>query len=135
MPIAVIGSIALATIVYMLLQVAYIGAVPPELLAKAGWHGIDFRSPFAQLAILVNLHWLAMLLYIDAFISPSGTGMTYTATSARMIYGMERNGTLPKILGRMHPKWGVPRPAMWFNLAVSFVFLLLLPRLGHAWPR
>ncbi len=123
-PFAVIGSIALATVVYIILQVAYIGAVPPDLLAKAGWHGIDFRSPFAELAILVNLHWLAMLLYVDAFISPSGTGMTYTATTARMIYGMERNGTLPKILGRIHPKWGVPRPAMWFNLAVSFVFLL-----------
>jgi amino acid transporter len=122
-PFAVLGSIALATVVYVLLQVAYIGAVPTELLAKAGWHGIDFRSPFAELAILVNLNWLAILLYADAFISPSGTGMTYTATTARMIYGMERNGTLPKILGNVHPKWGVPRPAMWLNLVVSFLFL------------
>ncbi|GGY14877.1 amino acid transporter [Rhodanobacter panaciterrae] len=122
-PFAVLGSIALATVVYVILQVAYIGAVPPDLLAKAGWHGIDFRSPFAELAIIVNLHWLAMLLYIDAFVSPSGTGMTYTATTARMIYGMERNGTLPKILGRVNSKWGVPRPAMWLNLAVSFLFL------------
>lgn len=89
-PFAVLGSIALATVVYVILQVAYIGAVPPDLLAKAGWHGIDFRSPFAELAIIVNLHWLAMLLYIDAFVSPSGTGITYTATTARMVYGMER---------------------------------------------
>jgi amino acid transporter len=122
-PFAVIGSIVLATIVYVILQVAYLGAVPPEMLAKAGWHGIDFRSPFAELAIIVNLHWLAMLLYVDAFISPSGTGITYTATTARMIYGMERNGTMPKILGHIHPKWGIPRPAMWFNLVVSFLFL------------
>jgi len=122
-PFAVLGSIGLATIVYVILQVAYIGAVPQEMLAKAGWHGIDFRSPFAELAIIVNLHWLAMLLYADAFVSPSGTGMTYTATTARMIYGMERNGTLPKILGRIDPRWGVPRPAMWLNLVVSFLFL------------
>ncbi|MEO8803899.1 MAG: APC family permease [Rudaea sp.] len=122
-PFAILGSIALATVVYLILQVAYIGAVPPDLLAKAGWHGIDFRSPFAELAIIVNLQWLAMLLYLDAFISPSGTGMTYTATTARMLYGMERNGTLPKILGTVHPRWGVPRPAMWLNLLVSFLFL------------
>ncbi|GHH57617.1 MAG: APC family permease [Gammaproteobacteria bacterium] len=123
LPFAVLGSITLATVVYLILQVAYIGAVPPELLAKAGWHGIDFRSPFAELAIIVNLHWLAMLLYIDAFVSPSGTGITYTATTARMIYGMEKNGTMPAVLGKVHAKWGVPRPAMFFNLAVSYLFL------------
>ena len=122
-PFAIIGSILLATVVYVILQVDYIGAVPREMLAQAGWHGIDFSSPFAQLAVLVNLNWLAILLYADAFVSPSGTGMTYTATTARMIYGMERNGTLPKIFGSVHPKWGVPRPAMWLNLVVSFLFL------------
>ncbi|MEP7247147.1 MAG: APC family permease [Gammaproteobacteria bacterium] len=122
-PFAVLGSILIATVVYVILQVAYIGAVPPDLLAKAGWHGIDFSSPFAELAIIVNLHWLAMLLYVDAFISPSGTGITYTASTSRMIYGMQRNGTLPAVLGKLHPVYGVPRPAMWFNLVVSFLFL------------
>ena len=122
-PFAIVCSIALATVVYVLLQVAYIGAVPREMLASVGWHGIDFSSPFADLAIILGLQWLATLLFIDAVVSPSGTGMTYTATTARMLYGMERNGTLPKILGRVHPKWGVPRPAMWVNLAVSFMFL------------
>jgi amino acid transporter len=122
-PFAIIGAILIATVVYVLLQVAYLGAVPPDLLARAGWHGINFSSPFAELAVIVNLNWLAILLYADAFVSPSGTGMTYTASTARMIYGMERNGTLPKILGRIDLKWGVPRPAMWLNLAVSFLFL------------
>ncbi|WP_158752576.1 APC family permease [Dyella sp. S184] len=122
-PFAIVGSITIATVVYMILQVAYIGAIPPDLLAKAGWHGLDFSSPFADLAKILGLFWLANLLFLDAFISPSGTGMTYTATTARMIYGMERNGTLPKILGLVDPKSGVPRPAMWLNLVVSFLFL------------
>jgi len=119
----VLGSILLATVIYVILQLAYLGAVPPALLAKAGWHGLEFRSPFAQLALIVNLNWLAVLLYADAFVSPSGTGITYTAGTARMIYGMERNGTLPGVLGRLHPVYGVPRPAMWFNLIVAFLFL------------
>src|SRR6185312_5160357 len=122
-PIAVLGSIGLATVVYVILQIAYLGAIPPDLLAKSGWHGINFRSPFAELALLVNLNWLAMLLYADAFVSPSGTGITYTATTARMLYGMQKNGTLPKVFGGLHPVWGVPRPAMWLNLVVSFLFL------------
>jgi amino acid transporter len=68
-----------------------------------------------------------MMLYADAFVSPSGTGTTYTATTSRMIYGMQRNGTLPAILGKVDPRSGVPRPAMWFNLAVSFIFLVKFP--------
>ncbi len=43
-----------------------------------------------------------------------------------MIYGMEQNKYLPSVLGRVHPLYGVPRQAMFFNLAVvSFVFLFL----------
>ena len=123
LPLAILGAIGLATVVYVLLQIAYLGAVPPAMLAKAGWHGIDFRSPFAELAMIVNLQWLAILLYADAFVSPSGTGMTYTATTARMLYAMEKNGTMPAVFGRVHPVYGVPRAGMWFDLLVAFVFL------------
>ncbi|MBN3789586.1 APC family permease [Burkholderia sp. Ac-20353] len=121
-PFALVGSILLALVIYVLLQVAFIGAVNPSSIA-AGWHGLNFSSPFAELAIAVNLNWLAMLLYVDAFVSPSGTGAIYTATTARMIYAMERNGTMPRVFGTLHPLYRVPRAAMWFNLGVSFVFM------------
>jgi amino acid transporter len=121
-PFAIFGSIALSTVVYLLLQVAFIGAVAPEHLQE-GWAGLEYSSPFAQLALALNLNWLALLLYADAFVSPSGTGTTYTATTARMIYAMERSDTVPEVFGRVHPRFGIPRPAMWFNLVVSFIFL------------
>jgi amino acid transporter len=121
-PFAIFGSIALSTVVYLLLQVAFLGSVAPEHLSE-GWAALEYSSPFAQLALALNLNWLALLLYADAFVSPSGTGSTYTAATARMIYAMERSGTVPEVLGRVHPKYGIPRPAMWFNLLVSFIFL------------
>jgi amino acid transporter len=121
-PFAIFGSIALSTVVYLLLQVAFLGSVAPEHLGD-GWAALEYSSPFAQLALALNLNWLAVLLYADAFVSPSGTGTTYTATTARMIYAMERSGTVPEVFGRVHPKYGIPRPAMWFNLLVSFIFL------------
>ncbi|HEX3950693.1 MAG TPA: APC family permease [Steroidobacteraceae bacterium] len=121
-PFAIIGSIALSTVVYLLLQVAFLGSVSPEHLGE-GWAALEYSSPFAQLALALNLNWLAILLYADAFVSPSGTGSTYTATTARVLYAMQRSGTVPEVLGKVHPKYGIPRPAMWFNLAVSFIFL------------
>jgi amino acid transporter len=121
-PFAIFGSIALSTVVYLMLQVAFLGSVSPDHLGE-GWAALEYSSPFAQLALALNLNWLALLLYADAFVSPSGTGSTYTAATARMLYAMERNGTVPAVLGRVHPKYGIPRPAMWFNLLVSFIFL------------
>ena len=123
-PIAVIGSVLAAAVIYVALQIAFIGAVPAHDLL-GGWGSVNFHSPFADLAIALNLNWLAIVLYGDAFVSPSGTGMTYTATTARMIQGMSENGHFPKVFGTLHPRYGVPRPAMWLNLAVSFVFLFM----------
>jgi amino acid transporter len=121
-PFAIFGSIGLSTVVYLLLQTAFLGAVPPSHLGE-GWAGLEYSSPFAQLALALNLNWLAILLYADAFVSPSGTGTTYTATTSRLIYAMQRSGTVPEVFGRVHPRSGIPRPAMWFNLLVSFIFL------------
>lgn len=123
-PIAVVGAIVMAGVLYVLLQIAFIGAVAPEQAAR-GWGSINFHSPFADLAIALNLNWLALLLFADAFVSPSGAGITNTATTARMVYGMKENGHMPKVFGTIHPIYGVPRAALCLNLAVSFVFLFL----------
>ncbi|HTV98410.1 MAG TPA: APC family permease [Steroidobacteraceae bacterium] len=129
-PVAIFGSLLLSTVVYLLLQIAFLGAVGPKHLSE-GWAALEYSSPFAQLALALNLNWLALLLYADAFISPSGTGSTYTATTARMIYAMERSGSLPAAFGRVHPRFGIPRPAMWFNLLVSFAFLFFFRGWGR----
>src|SRR6202789_3026147 len=121
-PFAIFGSIALSTVVYLMLQMAFLGTVAPEHLHE-GWAALEYSSPFAQLALALNLNWLALLLYAHAFVSPSGTGTTYTATTARMLYAMGRNGTVPAVLSKVHPNYDIPRPAMWFNLLASFIFL------------
>ncbi len=121
-PFAIFGSIALSTVVYLLLQVAFLGAVAPDHLHE-GWAALEYSSPFAQLALALNLNWLAVLLYADAFVSPSGTGTTYTATTARKSMRWNAAARCPRYWGRVHPRFGIPRPAMWFNLVVSFIFL------------
>ena len=121
-PFAVIGSVVIGGIVYLLLQVAFLAAVSPSALAH-GWTTINLNSPFAELALALNLNWLAVVLYADAFVSPSGAGITDMATSSRMILGVELNGLAPKLLGRVDPVYGVPRPALWMNLFFAFVVL------------
>jgi amino acid transporter len=122
-PLAVILSIVLTLGIYLLLQVAFIGAISPDLLAQVGWHGVNFKSPLVQLALLFNLNFIVLLLYFNSVVSPSGTGMIYMATTARMLYGMERNNYMPKFLGALNPKYKIPRNALVVNLLVSFLFL------------
>jgi len=56
-PFAIFGSIALSTVVYLMLQVAFLGSVAPEHLGE-GWAALEYSSPFAQLALALN-HQLA----------------------------------------------------------------------------
>ena len=70
-PLAVIGSVLIAAVIYILLQVAFLMALRPEDLAH-GWVQLTFAGaagPFAGLAATLGLGWLAALLYIDAYIS------------------------------------------------------------------
>jgi len=129
-PLAVILSLLLAGVIYFLLELVFIGSVPGSML-KHGWAGLDMKSPFADLAMALGIGWLAVCMYADAVISPSGTGTVYTATTARMIYGMEKNGYFPKIFGNIHPLYKVPRPAMWLNLVVAYLFMYLFRGWGE----
>ncbi|MFC0599746.1 APC family permease [Streptomyces palmae] len=123
LPKAVVSSILIALVIYVLLQVAFLMAVPGDALAHGGWGSLRFDSPLADLATAWGLNWLAMVLYADAFVSPSGTGMIYAATTSRMIHGVQENGHLPGIFGKVDPRTGVPRPALVLNLFVAFAFL------------
>ncbi|MFJ3219003.1 APC family permease [Kitasatospora sp. NPDC086801] len=122
LPKAVIGSILIALVIYVALQIAFIGAIPAADLSN-GWSNLAYTSPLADLAMVWGLNWLALLLYADAFVSPSGTGMIYAATTSRMIHGVQENGHLPKIFGKVDAKTGIPRPALVLNLVVAFLFL------------
>ncbi len=117
-----IGSILISLVIYVALQIAFLGAVPTADLAN-GWSGLGYTSPLADLAIAWGLNWLALLLYADAFVSPSGTGMIYAATTSRMIHGVQENGHLPSVFGRVDARTGIPRPALVLNLVVAFGFL------------
>jgi amino acid transporter len=129
-PIAVIGSVLITGVIYILLQVAFIGALDPSLLTRAGqWtdlqYGGDF-GPLASLASLIGLGWLAVLLYIDAIASPGDTGLIYTTITARISYAMSRNGNAPKALQRTTDR-GVPMISLVVAFVVGLVVFLPFP--------
>jgi amino acid transporter len=118
LPRATLGSVAIGAVIYVLLQVVFIGALPVSSFAH-GWAKLDFpgiSGPWAGLATLVGLGWLGVVLYIDAVISPGGTGLIYTTATSRVSYGLAKNGYAPKLFEKTDAR-GVP----WFGLAISFL--------------
>ncbi|MFI6357018.1 APC family permease [Streptomyces sp. NPDC050743] len=118
LPRATLGSVAIGAVIYLLLQIVFIAALPHASFAK-GWANLDYAGisgPWAGLATLCGLGWLAWVLYADAIISPGGTGLIYTTATSRISYGLAKNGYAPKVFAKTD-KRGVP----WFGLAMSFV--------------
>ncbi len=122
-PRAILAAIGLAVAGYLLLQLAFLFAVPDSMLGH-GWHGVSFDSPFGQLALILNLHWLSVLLYSDAVVSPGGSAYVGVAVDARHTYALAGNGVLPRFFLAVERRSGIPRRALLLNLAVILVFLL-----------
>jgi amino acid transporter len=125
-PASLITTILGAIVLYLLLQLAFVFGVPQHLLGK-GWSGIDFDSPFAQLAMLLGMTWLYWILIADSMISPSGSGIVFTASNARNVFGLAKNRFFPAWFAKVHPGSGVPRRALLTNFLVGILFLLPLP--------
>lgn len=130
-PLAILISVVVGLIVYMLLQIAYIGAVPADMLANGGWSGLHFESPWADLAAALGLVWLANLVLIDAVISPSATGNIYFSATARSLFAWAKNGYFFKVFQKVDPKTGLPRAALWLTLFLAIVWMM--PSRFQAW--
>jgi amino acid transporter len=110
---AVITAMCIGTAIYILLEIAFIGGLDPANIAH-GWANPvtagDF-GPYATIATAAGAGWLATILYIDAFISPAGTGLVYVGTTARLSYAIGEEEVLPSKLtvvnGRGAPVYSI----------------------------
>lgn len=127
-PIALILSILLSTVIYVLLQLAFLGGIPTDMLS-GGWGSMDkaFALPYHDIALALGFGWLATLVVCDAVISPSGTGNIYMNATPRIVYGWARSGGFFPALTRIDKKSGIPRPALWLSFALSVFWTLPFP--------
>jgi amino acid transporter len=106
---AVLIAMGIGAVVYILLEVAFIGSLDPAALVK-GWSAPIAKGafgPYATLATAAGAGWLAYILYADAFISPAGTGLVYLGSSSRFTYAQAHAGELPKGFAKLTRR-GIP---------------------------
>src|SRR3954452_5677936 len=121
-PLAIMGSIAIGTVVYVALQVIFILSLPSSAIGETWADDSEeglytlFTGPFAEIATLLSVGWLAAIIYADAIISPAGTGLIYTTGSSRVAYGLSRNGYVPSVF-----EWTNKRGVPWAGLIAAFI--------------
>lgn len=127
-PLATAGSVLACLLLYIGLQVCFIGAIDPAAL-EHGWQQLNFEGdigPFVGLTTAIGLFWLLKLLYANAIISPLGAGLVYVTASGRILYAMSRIGYVPKFLSRLNhqrfPVWAIV-----VNFFVGLLSFLPLP--------
>jgi amino acid transporter len=122
-------------LIYVMLQLSFVGAVnwSAAKVSPGNWQALSSSvlssGPFYEIMAtsgIAILAGFAVILLIDAIISPSGTGWIYIGTTARTIYGMAADGHLPQAFLKLN-RYKVPLWPMITALVLGLLFLLPFP--------
>lgn len=128
-PISIIGTVLIGTIVYLLLQIGFIGALDPDMIGKQGWEHLHLKGiagPLAALSAAIGASWWATILYADAIVSPGACGFVYTTTTSRIVMASAQNQTLPRLFAKLNGN-GVPWVSLIATYIVGLLFFLPFP--------
>lgn len=115
MPIGILGSLAVCTVLYILFSYVLTGVAPYTDFLKAG------KEASVAYAISTYMHigWLATLVTIAILLGFSSVILVMLLGQSRVFYTMSTDGLLPKIFCQLHPKFKTPYKS---NM-VLFVFV------------
>lgn len=106
MPLGIIGTLLVATVLYMGVSAVLVGIVK--------YTKLDVANPVAFALKYVNQGWLADLLSIGALIGMFTMMVTMIYSSSRLVYSLGRDGLLPKFLSQLNEKKdSTPEAALW----------------------
>jgi len=128
LPIAIIGSIILCLVLYLLLQLSFLISIREDF-SFHGWAQLNLigrNSPFAAILAAKNLPWMLTLLYLGAVIGPMAAGLMYMGSAARSLYAMSKNDYIPLMFQHLTAH-GNPMIAISANLVIGMLMFLPLP--------
>jgi len=100
MPIGILGSLAVCTIIYVFVAIVLIGIVPYKDLMVA--------DPLAVGIDRTGLTWLSPIIKIAALFGLFSTMLVNLLAQTRIFYSMSRDGLLPGVFSRLHPQFRTP---------------------------
>jgi APA family basic amino acid/polyamine antiporter len=113
LPIGIIATLIVCTLLYISVAIVLTGIVP--------WHSmLDDAAPVANsLKMLVartgsnTLRWVELGVLFGAMMGMISSLLVFQLGQARVWFSMSRDGLLPKLFGRVHPRFRTPSTATW----------------------
>jgi APA family basic amino acid/polyamine antiporter len=106
MPIGILGSLIICTILYILTCIVLVGIVP--------YQDLNDPAPIAKAVNQIGLPWFAILVKIGAVAGLSSVMLVLLYGQTRIFYTMSRDGLLPSVFASVHKKFRTP----WVNTIV-----------------
>ena len=100
MPIGILASLAICTVLYIAVAIVLIGIVPYQRLNVA--------DPLAVGIDATGLTWFSPVVKVSALFGLFSTMLVQLLGQTRIFYSMSRDGLLPDLFGAVHPRFRTP---------------------------
>ena len=111
MPIGIIGSLLVCTVLYILVSGIATGVVP--------YQQMDVPDPIALAADHVGMGWMSTVIKLGAIAGLSSVVLVMMLGQSRVFYSMARDGLLPPLISRVHPRFQTP----WIGSIITGLFV------------
>ena len=119
MPIGIIGSLLICTLLYILVSGIATGVTP--------YKDLNVPDPIAVAADRAGLGWMSSVIKLGAIAGLSSVILVMLLGQSRVFWSMSRDGLLPQVINRIHPKFQTPYvTSIVTGIAVAF-FAAILP--------
>ena len=100
MPIGIIVSLLICTLLYILVSGIATGVMP--------YTELDVPDPIAKVADAAGLGWISGLIKLGAIAGLSSVILVMLLGQSRVFWTMSKDGLLPPVVARVHPKFKTP---------------------------
>jgi APA family basic amino acid/polyamine antiporter len=100
MPIGILGSLLLCTALYVAVAAVLTGLVP--------YQSLDVADPIARGVDAIGMGWFSIVIKIGALTGITTVILVLLYGQSRIFYTISRDGLLPPLFSRLHPRLGTP---------------------------
>ncbi len=113
LPIGIIATLIVCTVLYIAVAVVLTGIVPWQTLIDDAAPVVNSMSKLAGTTKSALLHWTELAVLFGAMMGMISSLLVFQLGQARVWFSMSRDGLLPKLFSRVHPRFRTPATATW----------------------